>query len=76
VLLTRRVERALRSLNPWISDGNVRLALRYLRQPGETGLLEANERVHVVLTHGISLEQDLGSGSRGQQVRFVDYSRY
>jgi type I restriction enzyme R subunit len=71
-LLTRRLEAALRRLNPWLSDDNLRKAVRAIRQVQAAGLIEANEKVHVALTHGISVEQDLGAGKQGQTVRYID----
>ena len=53
-LLTRRLEAALRRLNPWLSDDNLRKAVRAIRQVQAAGLIEANEKVHVALTHGVS----------------------
>jgi type I restriction enzyme R subunit len=72
-LLTRRLEAALRRLNPWLSDDNLRKAVRAIRQVQAAGLIEANEKVHVALTHGVSVEQDLGIGKQGQTVRFLDF---
>ena len=72
-LLTRRLEAALRRLNPWLSDDNLRKAVRAIRQVQAAGLIEANEKVHIALTHGISVEQDLGSGKLGQTVHYIDF---
>jgi type I restriction enzyme R subunit len=36
-------------------------------------LLEASEKLHTALTHGISLDQDLGLGKKGQTVQFIDF---
>ena len=72
-VLVGRLEAALRRLNPWIDDDNVKKAVRHITHPAATGLIEANEQVHTALVHNISLEQDLGNGKRGQTVRFVDF---
>lgn len=72
-VLVKRLDAALRRLNPWISDDNVKKAIRTITHPTATGLIEANERVHTALVHNISLEQDLGTGKRGQTVRFIDF---
>ncbi|OGQ94908.1 MAG: DEAD/DEAH box helicase [Deltaproteobacteria bacterium RIFOXYA12_FULL_61_11] len=72
-VLVKRLEAALRRLNPWISDDNVRKAIRHITHAAATGLIEANEQVHTALVHNISLEQDLGQGIRGQTVRFIDF---
>ena len=46
-LLTRRLEAALRRLNPWLSDDNLRKAVRAIRQVQAAGLIEANEKSNV-----------------------------
>src|SRR4051794_29061125 len=72
-VVVRRLEAALRRLNPWINDDNVKKAVRAITHATSTGLIEANEAVHTALVHNISLEQDLGTGQRGQTVRFIDF---
>lgn len=74
-VLTRRLEAALRRVNPWINDDNVKKAIRAITHATATGLIEANEDVHTALVHNISLEQDLGTGKRGQTVRFIDFDK-
>ncbi len=72
-VLTMRLGAALRRLNPWINDDNVKKAMRHITHVTATGLIDANEQVHTALVHNISLEQDLGDGKRGQTVRFIDF---
>src|SRR5215471_18381993 len=67
-ILTRRLEAALCRLNAWLNDDNLRKAVRAIRQVQAAGLIEANEKVHIALTHGVSVEQDLGHGKQGQTV--------
>lgn len=74
-VLVDRLDAALRRLNPWINDENVRRAVRAITHATATSLIEANERVHTALVHNISLEQDLGAGQRGQTVRFIDFDK-
>ncbi len=75
-VLVKRLDVALRRLNPWINDDNVKKAIRAITHASATGLIEANEQVHTVLVHNISLEQDLGTGQHGQTVRFIDFDRF
>jgi type I restriction enzyme R subunit len=74
-VLTLRLGAALRRLNPWIGDDNVKKAIRAITHATAAGLIEANEHVHTALVHNISLEQDLGTGQRGQTVRFIDFDK-
>lgn len=74
-VLTKRLHATLRRLNPWISDDNVKKAIRAITHANAAGLIEANEHVHTALVHNISLEQDLGTGQRGQTVRFIDFDK-
>jgi type I restriction enzyme, R subunit len=73
VVLKKRLAKALRKLNPWLSDDNVHKAIRAVTGIQATSLIEASEKVHTVLTRGVSLEQDLGDGKKGQSVRFFDF---
>ena len=73
-VLIKRLAAALRRLNSWIDDGNVTRAIRAVTQVAAGGLVEANQRVHAALVHNISLDQDLGKGSRKSTVRFIDFA--
>jgi type I restriction enzyme, R subunit len=73
VVLAGRLERALRKLNPWLSDDNLHRAVRAVTNVQAASLIEANEKAHTALAYGIALEQDLGDGRRSQQVRFFDF---
>ena len=75
VVLTRRLGAALKKLNPWLSDENVQRAVRSVTGVASTSLIEASEKLHTMLTYGISLEQDLGDGSgkKSHPVRFFDF---
>lgn len=74
VVLSKRLAAAVKRLNPWISDDNVHKAIRAVTAVPATSLLEASEKLHTALTYGISLEQDIGQGKKGQDVRFFDFN--
>lgn len=63
----------LKEINPWLSDDGVKKALRAITTVAATSLLEANEKVHTMLVHGYSVEEDQGTGKKGQNVRFIDF---
>jgi len=71
--LTARLGRALKSLNPWLSDDNVHKVIRAVTSPEAASLIEANEKVYTALTYGISVSQDLGDGRTSPQVHFFDF---
>lgn len=77
VVLVKRLEAALRCLNPWISEENLRKVLREFTHPNFAGLIEYNQALWEMLCctgdHAISVEQDLGSGRKGQTVTVVDF---
>ena len=56
-----------------LSDDNVHKAVRVVTSIQAASLIEASERLHTALTYGISLEQDLGDGKKGQTIRFFDF---
>ncbi len=74
-VLTERLSRALKKLNPWLSPENVHKAVRAITHVPAASLIEANEKLHITLTHGISLDQDVGSGKKGQTVQFIDFKK-
>ena len=75
VVLVKRLSRALKTLNPWLSDDNLHRAVRAVTGVQSTSLIEASEKLHTTLTYGIALEQDLGDGSgkKNHPVRFFDF---
>lgn len=73
VVLPKRLAAALKRLNPWISDDNIHKAIRAVTAVPAASIIEASEKLHTALTYGISLEQDLGDGKKGQTVRFFDF---
>lgn len=75
VVLTKRLASALKKLNPWISDDNIHKAIRAVTAVPATSLIEASEKLHIVLTRGIALEQDFGDGKKSHTVRFFDFDK-
>lgn len=76
-LLLPRLRAALRRINPGLSDDGVRQAVEALRQPSALGLMEANEKVHGLLSRWVIVEEMQGSGRAaqpvGRSVRYIDY---
>lgn len=73
VVLVKRLEAALRKLNPWISEENLRKVMREITHPMHAALMEYNHAIHEILVNYLSVEQDLGSGRRGQTVKIIDF---
>src|SRR5690554_3808936 len=73
VVLVPRLETALRRLNPWISEENLGRVMRELTHPNHAALMEYNQAMHDMLINYLSVEQDLGSGRRGQTVKIIDF---
>ncbi|WP_298443803.1 type I restriction endonuclease subunit R [uncultured Ferrimonas sp.] len=76
VVLTKRLARAVKRLNPWLSADNLRKVMRELTHPTQTGLMEYNQTLWRLLCgDGISVEQDLGKGKKGQTVKLIDFDQ-
>jgi len=73
VVLVGRLESALRKLNPWISDENLRKVMREITHPNHAALMEYNHSVYQMLVNYLSVEQDLGKGRKGQTVKIIDF---
>jgi type I restriction enzyme R subunit len=75
VLLPPRLARSVRRLNPWISDENIGRVVRDLGTVPAASLMEANERLHILLTYGATVRQDTGDGLgiKDRPVRLLDF---
>ena len=74
-VLTGRLARALKRLNPWLSAANVTTAVRAVTQVSAASLAEANQQLYTSLTYGIALEQDRRGGRKSHTVRLNTGSR-
>ncbi len=77
VVLLERLSTAIKRINPWISDENLRGVVRDVRFLGveHPTLIEANRQIWEMLVSYVSVQQDLGSGRRGQTVKIIDFDR-
>ncbi|MFT4869860.1 MAG: type I restriction enzyme R subunit [Colwellia sp.] len=73
VVLVNHLDAAIRRINPWISDENLRKVLRELTHPVCAGLMEYNHGLYNTLVNYQSVEQDLGKGRKGQTVKIIDF---
>lgn len=73
VILIGRLEKALRKLNPWISEENLKRVMREITHPNHAALMEYNQSIYNMLVNYLSVEQDLGKGRRGQTVKIIDF---
>ncbi|GAA0123464.1 HsdR family type I site-specific deoxyribonuclease [Clostridium faecium] len=78
VILEKMLEKALRRINPWMNDGSISKAIRYLTRPEGLGvsLYEINEKIYdAIVNLSYSLDQDLdGSGQKKYHtVKFIDW---
>ncbi|WP_028117806.1 type I restriction endonuclease subunit R [Ferrimonas senticii] len=75
VVLVKRLEAAVQRLNPWISPENLRKVMRELTHPTHAALMEYNQALwNLLCGEGISVEQDLGKGRKGQTVTLIDFA--
>jgi type I restriction enzyme R subunit len=73
VVLIDHLEAAIKRINPWISDENLRKVSRELTHPVYAGLMEYNHALYNTLVNYQSVEQDLGKGRKGQTVKIIDF---
>ncbi|QPN64479.1 type I restriction endonuclease subunit R [Synechococcus sp. CBW1004] len=73
VVLTPNLEQAIQRINPWISEDNLRKVVREVTLIQTSTLMEANQWFWERLTQYFSVDQDLGSGRRGQTVKLIDF---
>lgn len=75
VVLVKRLEAAIKRINPWISDENLRKVSRDVTHPNFAALMEYNHAFYQTLVSYLSVEQDLGKGRKGQTVKLVDFDQ-
>lgn len=75
VVLVNRLEAAIKRINPWISDENLRKVSREVTHPNCAALMEYNHGFYQTLVSYLSVEQDLGKGRKGQTVKLVDFEQ-
>jgi type I restriction enzyme R subunit len=75
VVLSRRLEAAVKRINPWINDENLRKVVREVTHPLVATQMEANHLIYKTLVNYQSVEQDLGKGRKGQTVKLIDFDR-
>lgn len=73
VVLQQRLKDAIKRINPWIDDNNLRKVVRDITHVEAASPMEANEAIHEDIVHYISVEQDLGHGKKNQTVRLIDF---
>jgi len=73
VVLVGRLDAAIKRINPWISDENLRKVSRELTHPNFAALMEYNHAIYQTLINYQSVEQDLGKGRKGQTVKIIDF---
>ena len=73
VVLIKRLNAAIKRINPWISEDNLNKVSRDLVRLNCTSLMEYNQKIYNKLTQYQSVEQDLGKGRKGQTVKIIDF---
>jgi len=73
VVLVEQLNAAIKRINPWISDENLKKVSREITHPFFAGLMEYNHAIYQTLINYQSVEQDLGKGRKGQTVKIIDF---
>ncbi|HLP79242.1 MAG TPA: type I restriction endonuclease subunit R [Acidobacteriota bacterium] len=75
VVLVPIFQKAIKRLNPWISDENIHRVIRSVIQIQASSTMEANEKIQGMLERGTTVIQDKldGLGQKSQDVNLIDY---
>ena len=73
VVLVHQLNAAIKRINPWISEENLRKVSRELTHANFAALMEYNHAIYQTLVNYQSVEQDLGKGRKGQTVKIIDF---
>ena len=83
-VLYDRLKKAIKNLNPWISDENLDLAVDKIGEDSyryDVNVVDTNEKIHAKLTElsrssglvPLTVQQDLGDGLEEQTVHVIDF---
>ena len=75
VVLIPNIEKAIKRINPLISEENLRKIILEITVIQTSTLIEANQWLWERLTQYFSVEQDLGKGRRGQTFKLIDFEK-
>lgn len=83
-VLTQRLLKKIRELNestndperPPLTDSQLARIVRIITAPDAAGLIEANQKLHTLLAHGLSVEHHFGDlrGQQGRDIQLIDYA--
>lgn len=73
VILARRLEDAVRRLNPNASNDAITDAIRRVGAVGQPSLVLANRAFHTLLVDGLEVEVLRNGQPRGEHIQFVDF---
>jgi len=73
IVLTERLNTAVKLNNPWINESNLRTITREFTHPKFATLMEANESIWKMLISYQSVLQDIGKGTRSHTVKVIDF---
>jgi type I restriction enzyme R subunit len=73
VVLTARLENALKRINPWVSEEHIAKAVRFITHVPAASLMEANEKIYTSLVHGVSMEEEGEGGRKSRNVYYIDF---
>ncbi len=73
VFLKERLTSAIKKLNPWINERNLKIAVKQLTEVRKINTMKINSTIHERLVRYVSVEQDLGDGKKYQTVKYIDF---
>ncbi len=73
VVLIDNLTQAIKRINPWINDTNLKKVIRTVTHIEVTSLMEANKTFHDNLLKHCNVIQDLGHGKKNQTVKLIDF---
>jgi type I restriction enzyme R subunit len=77
VVLVPILQKAIKRLNPWISEENTHRVIRNITQIQASSVLEANEKIQGMMEKGTTVMQDIHDGmdNKSRDVHLIDYDK-
>ena len=74
-ILINRLQKALKRINPWLDDHNLKTAVRKITKPRADSLMAANKEIHHLLQGPATSVQHREKGKKqDKSIHFIDYN--
>jgi type I restriction enzyme R subunit len=75
IVLIEKLTQAIKLINPWINDSNLKKVVRSITHMEAASMMEGNQTFHDYLLKDLTVIQDVGHGKKNQTVKLIDFEQ-